>query len=109
MRRSLGPGVEGDRGAAQRVFETSFIVGRQFTSPGDFNAQFIEWLGRANSRVVRAIRERPAELIEADRAAMLPLPPAPPQVGWHHRVRLDRDLVNYDRAFGLVTDGGQVA
>jgi transposase len=72
-------------------FETSFMPGRRFSSPGDFNAQFTEWLGRANSRVVRTIRARPADLIEADRAAMLPLPPAPPQVGWHHRVRLGRD------------------
>jgi hypothetical protein len=72
-------------------FETSFMPGRQFTSPADFNAQFAEWLDRANRRVVRTIRARPADLIGADRAAMLPLPPAPPQLGWRHRVRLGRD------------------
>jgi hypothetical protein len=72
-------------------FETSFMPGRQFTSPADLNAQFASWIERANSRVVRTIRARPADLIEADRAAMLPLPPAPPQLGWHNRVRLGRD------------------
>lgn len=72
-------------------FETSFMPGRQFTSPADFNAQFTGWLDRANHRVVRTIRARPADLIEADRAAMLPLPPTAPHLGWHHRVRLGRD------------------
>jgi Helix-turn-helix domain of resolvase len=72
-------------------FETSFMPGRSFASPGDFNAQFAEWLDRANSRVVRTLRARPADLVEADRAAMLPLPAVPPQLGWHHRVRLGRD------------------
>jgi hypothetical protein len=72
-------------------FETSFMPGRRFASPGDFNVQFAEWPGRANDRVVRTIKARPADLIEADRAAMLPLPPVPPQVGWRHRVRLGRD------------------
>lgn len=72
-------------------FETSFLPGRLFTSPADFNAQFAEWLERANSRVVRTLRARPSDLIEADRAARLPLPAGPPQLGWHHQVRLGRD------------------
>jgi transposase len=72
-------------------FETSFMPGRRFTSPADFNTQFTGWIERANHRVVRTIRARPADLIEADRAAMLSLPPAPPQLGWHQRVRLGRD------------------
>jgi hypothetical protein len=38
--------------------------------------------------VVRTLRARPADLIEADRAAMLPLPAIPPQLGWQHQVRL---------------------
>jgi hypothetical protein len=33
---------------------------------------------------------RPTELIEADWVAMLPLPAAPPQLGWQHQVRLGR-------------------
>ena len=72
-------------------FETSFMPGRQFASPADFNAQFTEWLDRANSRVVRTLRARPADLIDADRAAMRPLPAVPPPLGWCHQVRLGRD------------------
>jgi hypothetical protein len=72
-------------------FETSFMPGRAFASPADFNAQSTQWLDRANSRVVRTLRARPADLIEADRAAMLPLPATPPQLGWQHQVRLGRD------------------
>ena len=72
-------------------FETSFMPGRQFASPADFNAQFAEWLERANSRQVRTLRARPIDLVDADRAAMLPLPPIAPNVGWSHQIRLGRD------------------
>jgi hypothetical protein len=73
-------------------FETSFMPGRLFTCPADFNAPFTRWLDeRANRRVVRTIRASPADLIDADRAAMLPLPPAPLQLGWHNSIRLGRD------------------
>lgn len=72
-------------------FETSFMPGREFASPADFNAQLEEWLTRANARVVRTIKARPVDLLDADRAAMLPLPPVPPAVGWVNRVRLGRD------------------
>ena len=72
-------------------FETSFMPGRDFTSPADFNTQFTDWLGLANTRVVRTIKARPADRLEADRAAMLGLPPVPLGLGWHHRIRLGRD------------------
>ncbi len=72
-------------------FETSFMPGRDFASPGDFDAQFGDWLGKANARVVRTTKARPVDLLDADRAAMLPLPPVPPAVGWVNRVRLGRD------------------
>jgi len=72
-------------------FETSFMPGRTFESPADFNGQFTDWLGRANARVVRTIKAAPVELIDADRAAMLPLPPIPLHLGWRNRVRLGRD------------------
>jgi hypothetical protein len=67
------------------------MPGRSFTCPADFNAQFTDWLTRANARVVRTIKAAPAELIDADRAAMLPLPPVPLHLGWRNRVRLGRD------------------
>lgn len=72
-------------------FETSFMPGRTFNSPVDFNAQFADWLTRANARVVRTVKAAPVDLLEADRAAMLPLPPIPLHLGWRNRVRLGRD------------------
>lgn len=72
-------------------FETSFMPGRIFTSPADFNAQFTDWLGQANARVVRTIKAAPADLIDTDRAAMLPLPPIPLHLGWRNQIRLGRD------------------
>jgi len=72
-------------------FETSFMPGRDFASPADFNTQFGTWLDLANARVVRTIKARPVDLLDADRAAMLALPPVAPAVGWVNRVRLGRD------------------
>ena len=76
-------------------FETSFMPGRSFRSPADFNAQFSDWLTRANARVVRTIKAAPVDLVNADRAAMLPLPPVPlhlgPSWGWRNKIRLGRD------------------
>jgi hypothetical protein len=72
-------------------FETSFMPGRSFASPADFDEQFADWLSRANTRVVRTINAAPVDRLEADRAAMLPLPPIPLHLGWRNRVRLGRD------------------
>jgi transposase len=72
-------------------FETSFMPGRDFCSAADFNTQFSQWLGLANARVVRTTKTRPVDRLEADRAAMLPLPPVAPALGWVNRVRLGRD------------------
>jgi transposase len=72
-------------------FETSFMPGRTFASPADFNAQFTDWLTLGNARVVRTIKAAPLELIDADRAAMLPLPPIPLHLGWRNKIRLGRD------------------
>jgi hypothetical protein len=69
-------------------FETSFMPGRTFVSPADFNTQFTEWLQLANSRIVKA---RPVDRLDADRAAMLPLPPVALHLGWRNKVRLGRD------------------
>lgn len=72
-------------------FETSFMPGRTFSSPADFNAQFTDWLTRANARVVRTIKAAPVDLVDADRAAMLALPPIPLHLGWRNTIRLGRD------------------
>jgi transposase len=72
-------------------FETSFMPGRVFASPADFNTQFTQWLEVANARVVRTTKAAPVDRLDADRAAMLPLPPVPLHLGWRTRVRLGRD------------------
>ena len=72
-------------------FETSFMPGRSFTSPADFNDQFGEWLALANARVVRTIKAKPVDLLAADLAQMLPLPPVALHLGWRNRIRLGRD------------------
>jgi len=74
-----------------QFLETSFLPGRMFASPADFNTQLDEWLQRANGRTVRSIQGRPVDLLETDYAAMLPLPPLDPPVGLNNRIRLGRD------------------
>lgn len=74
-----------------QFLETSFLPGRQFTSPADFNIQMAEWLVRANSRTVRSIQGRPVDLLETDYLSMLPLPPVVPPIGLNNRIRLARD------------------
>ncbi len=71
--------------------ERAFLPGRVFTSPADFNTQLTEWLVRANHRQHRVLGCRPVDRIEADKAAMLSLPPVPPSLGWRSSTRLPRD------------------
>ena len=71
--------------------ERSFLPGRFFTSPADFNAQLAAFLARANGRVHRVLGCRPLDRIDADKAAMLTVPPVPPAIGWQHMLRLPRD------------------
>jgi len=72
-------------------FEKSFMPGRTFSSPADFNDQLSAWLAGANRRVVRTTNAAPTDRLEADRSAMLALPPVPPIAGWRNQVRLGRD------------------
>ncbi|GAA1696031.1 IS21-like element ISMbo1 family transposase [Microcella alkalica] len=90
----LPPNDPESKGVVERRngwFETSFMPGRSFASPADFNAQFTDWLVKANARVVRTTKAAPIDRLEADRAGMLPLPPIPLHLGWRNRVRLGRD------------------
>ena len=93
--------------------ETSFLPGRTFASPADFNAQLTDWLGHANERMVRSIQGRPVDLLEAEYPSLLTLPPVAPPVGLRERVRLGReyyvrvDTVDYSvdpRAIGRLVD-----
>jgi transposase len=76
---------------ANGYLETSFLPGRVFASPADFNAQLGDWLALVNQRPRRVLGCAPADRIEADRAAMLALPPVAPVTGWHRSLRLPRD------------------
>lgn len=76
---------------ANGYLETSFLPGRSFRSPADFNAQLADWTALVNTRRRRVLGCAPTERIAADRAAMLPLPPVPPVTGWAASVRLPRD------------------
>ena len=76
---------------ANRYLETSFLPGRSFTSPADFNNQLAQWLPTANARRVRVLDGRPIELLDSDRAQMLALPPVVPTVDTVTSVRLGRD------------------
>ncbi|MGW0160440.1 IS21 family transposase [Mycobacterium sp. NPDC003323] len=76
---------------ANRYLETSFLPGRSFASPADFNEQLKQWLPIANSRRVRVLDGRPVDFLDADRAQMLALPPVSPVVQSVTSVRLGRD------------------
>lgn len=89
------------KGIVERVnqfLETSFLPGRSFTSPTDFNTQLAVWLPTANARLVRRIDAKPADLVIEDRAAMLTVPPLDPRAGFSTQVRLPRDY--YVRVLG---------
>ena len=71
--------------------ERSWLPGRSFACPADFNAQLAGWIAVANTRWRRHLQCAPADRVAADRAAMVALPPVPPVTGWHRTARLPRD------------------
>ena len=76
---------------AHDYLETSFLPGRTFTGPADFNAQLQVWLDLVNRRTRRALGCAPTDRVEADGQAMLALPPVAPATGWRSSLRLPRD------------------
>ena len=77
---------------AHDYLERSFLPGRSFTSPADFNTQLQDWLALVN-RAIRAgagLRARPTGS-PPTRQAMLALPPVAPATGWRSSTRLPRD------------------
>ena len=76
---------------AHDYLERSFLPGRSFASPADFNAQLQRWLQIVNARSRRALGCAPTDRITADRQAMLSLPPVAPVTGWRSSLRLPRD------------------
>ncbi|WP_067574974.1 IS21 family transposase [Nocardia acidivorans] len=89
--RPRDPEAKGLVERANGYLETSFLPGRIFTGPTDFNAQLSDWLIKANQRHHRRLECRPVDRWEADRRSMLELPPVDPVVGWRFTTRLPRD------------------
>jgi transposase len=89
--RPADPEAKGLLERAHDYLERSFLPGRSFTGPADFNAQLAGWLAVANSRAKRVLGCAPAERIAADKTAMLTLPPVAPVTGWRFSARLARD------------------
>lgn len=91
----LDPGHPERKGVVERAngyLATSFLPGRSFGSVDDFNTQLGGWLDtRANLRMHAGLRCRPSQRIDADLAAMLPLPPVLPDTDWHKTLRLPAD------------------
>lgn len=81
----------------EAYLEHSFLSGRTFNSPTDFNMQLRDWLEMVNKQPYGPPRRPPGTLIIADRNAMLPLPSIPPETGWRLSVQLgDYPFVNFD-------------
>jgi transposase len=88
------PGDPEAKGIVERAhdyLERSFLPGRAFTSPADFNTQLQGWLELVNQRHRRVLGCAPTDRIAADKAAMLALPPVAPATGWRASTRLARD------------------
>jgi transposase len=108
------PEAKGIVERGNRYYETSFLPGRSFTSAADFNTQMFTWQDRtAAVRKQRMLGCRPIDRFEEDRAAMLPLPPVVPQLGWQAVTRLPRDhyvrIASNDYSVDPVAIGRQVA
>jgi transposase len=75
--------------------ERSSLPGWEFTGPEDFKSQLADFVTQANARKMRSLgcapNDRITDRITADRAAMIPLPPVAPEVGWRKSLRLPRD------------------
>jgi transposase len=89
--RPADPEAKGLIERAHDYLERSFLPGRSFAGPAEFNTQLTDWLGVVNTRPRRALGCAPADRIAADRAGMLTVPPVAPASGWRSSMRLPRD------------------
>ena len=89
--RPRDPEAKGLVERAHDYLERSFLPGRSFASPDDFNTQLQRWLAVVNTRPRRALGCAPTDRIAADKASMLALPPVAPATGWRTSTRLARD------------------
>jgi O-antigen/teichoic acid export membrane protein len=77
--------------------ERSFLAGRAFQSPEDFNERLAAWLAGTGNQARPAPGRSAAELVAADKRAMLPLPAVPPATGWRLPTVIgSRPFVSFD-------------
>lgn len=88
----MGRETKGAVERATRYLETSFLPGRAFTSPKDFNLQLQQWLDQvANRRKGCGLEGLPLEVFEeVESAKMMPLPFSHQQLGSMKIRRLPR-------------------
>ena len=112
------PGADPEgKGVVERLhgyLETSFVPGRRFTSPEDFQTKLDAWFAEvANVRLHSTIRCRPIDRLAEDRSATLPLPARSPDLTWRFHapvhpdpyVRVDtNDYSVHPDAVGLVVE-----
>jgi len=79
--RPADPEAKGLTERASGYLETSFLPGHTFDGPDDFNAQLAGWLPKANAAGCGCWARRQTIGVEADRAALLTLPPVAPMTG----------------------------
>lgn len=90
--RPYDPETKGLVERANGYLGSSFLPGRTFSSPADFNTQLLEWLTMvANLRKHATTGVIPAQALTADRQAMALLPPVAPGTGATVTTRLGRD------------------
>jgi transposase len=72
------PEAKGALERSHRFIRTSFEPGRSFANELDYQAQLDGWCDKANGRIHRTLRCRPAERLADERKRMRPLPAALP-------------------------------
>lgn len=75
----------------QGYLETNFEPGRKFANHLDFQAQLDAWFTRANSRMHRTLRSRPADRLAEERALMRVLPDEAPDTDRRWVARIAHD------------------
>jgi transposase len=90
----LKPAEPEHKGIIERAhdyLERSFLPGRVFSGPGDFDTHLQGGWRLSKARTRRVLGCAPSDRIGADRQAMLSLPPVAPATGWRSSTRLARD------------------
>jgi hypothetical protein len=91
----LKPDEPAHKGIIERAhdyLERSFLPGRTFADPGDFNTQLAGWTHQVNGRRRWVLGCAPTDRLGADTAAMLPLPPVAPATWWRTSTTGSRSL-----------------